>query len=236
MAKHSKGIKKGKFCALRKSNCGHRQYRKVDVPSDWGPYQAHHLLCVSSVTQFLGKKKEILEVIKKTDWCINTEPNMKAMPVWGQTVRHYCELAMKGQRLKEPRFRDIPQHNYDHSSSKGGFLEEVGDVMQDLANQVEEQKEEYHEGAERSLEDELRGWSRYFADQLERRGKRSGGTHKGWLLGRDTPTRDSKDSKWYEPFSMADDGHVDPRQFPFPRFNTEIAKRILNGVMSYWGK
>ena len=227
-AKHSKGIRKDQFCALRKKNCGHNQYREVCRPTTWDKYQAHHLLCVASVTEFIGIKPEIEDIVKQTEWCINAQPNMVALPVWSVTVRHYCNLLIVGAPSAPPAFVNRPQHDYDHNS-KLGYLQEVDTRLRKLANQVEKKKDDHTIGVQ-TLLDGLNGLSAYFKGELNRRGSaRSGGTHIAW-----EDAMGNNDSKtWYKPFSMANDGCEDERRFP--GLNLNKAQQILKRIIGYWG-
>ena len=53
---------------------------------------------------------------------------MKAMPLWGHTVQWYCSFkedddgTIEGKvksRTREPLFKNIPQHDFDHNYEKG---------------------------------------------------------------------------------------------------------------------
>lgn len=226
--KHSKGIRQNLFCALRKKNCGHNQYREVCRPSTWGKYQAHHLLCVASVTRLIGKKEEIVDIVKQTEWCINDAHNMIAMPVCSVTVRHYCNLLVARAPSVAPEFANIPQHDYDHNS-KQGFLQEVDTKLEELADQVEEKKDD-HTIASGTLLGGLKGLSTYFRGELTRRGStRSGGTHAAWEDG----MSNNMSTTWYKPFSMANDGCEDQRTFP--GLNRARAQKIIERIVSFWG-
>jgi len=233
MSGHTQGMKKGKFCAKRKSNCGHSRYKKVCEPkplwkAPWSRYDAHHLLCVASVTQFIGKKKELQPIIKQTDWCINKGRNLIAMPVWGQTISWYCTRLAKGQQLAAPDFANLPQHNYNHTGVMS-FMDEVDSQLLSLADQIEKNKAN-HKAASAELGNALNGLSDYFKGELERRGsKRCGGTHAAWKAAfQNKPGK----SEWYKPFSMANDGCEDPRLFP--GLTQSKAKNILKNVAKFW--
>jgi uncharacterized protein YdaT len=262
MGKHSKGVQKGKFCALRTGSsqkCTHKdgsagsQYREVCEPS-WSDvfffqgrkktrkeYEAHHILCVASVTGLLAKKGNILEIIEQTKWCINVKKNMVAMPLWGHTVQYYANIEIKLRdikmedrirtRRKGPPFKKIPQHDYDHNSKKG-YKSEVDKEMKRIAKQIADNKDK-HKAAVASLKRKLNAASKDFRDELVRRGKRCGGTHKAWLDG-----MKELNAEWYKPFSMADDGNVDPRAFPMAAGSTAewFADKIKSLVRSFTRK
>src|SRR5437868_1274957 len=128
MAGHSEGVQiNDKFCALRTEKCKpcNNEYQKNckdPNPATWGSFvqgrkmrvdkvfEAHHLLCVASVTQFIAGKKEIAEIIQQTQWCINSEKNMLAMPLWGHTIKWYCDLTASGVLTNQdvpPPFQNI---------------------------------------------------------------------------------------------------------------------------------
>src|SRR5215471_17928198 len=108
---HSEGDKVGKFCTQRKSKCDcGNKYRDVCKPG-WatftyfelwqtkkGPktvqksYEAHHVLCVASVTGLLSAKDTIRKSLEQTTWCINTGRNLIALPEFAHTVTWYSNV------------------------------------------------------------------------------------------------------------------------------------------------
>lgn len=260
MSKHSEGVQKGKFCALRTGSdakCTHEdgspgnQYRENCKPRSWAndvffqgsskavekSYEAHHLLCVASVTEFLAKKSNLQTVIKQTKWCINAKKNMFAMPLWGHTIKYYCDIETRRMKIDDrirkrkegPPFKNIPHHDYDHNAT-GGYKDEIDKAIQKLANQVDEQKDK-HRQAIKNLKRQLNSLSGKFKAELNRRGRRRGGTQNAWKNGR-------QDSDWYEPFSMADDGKVNPKAFPLSSSTDEwVANKIQSLVKAFgrWG-
>ena len=259
MAGHSEGVKVNKFCALRKDKCPcGNEYQKncTPAPTGWDSYtfwqgtkegimkrhEAHHLLCIASVTEFLGIKESIQKIVEQTTWCINANTNMLPMPLWGHTIKWYCNLAASGAFIANPPappFQNIPQHDYNHNS-KGGYTSEVSEEMKELARSVEEQAEENHEAPGENLKGRLDGLSERFRTTLRTRGStRSGGTHNAWQMG----LKDAQSaaglttSKWYMPFSMAADGAVEERSFPAPGFDSKVASKIkrLVAALGKWG-
>jgi hypothetical protein len=245
---HSEGIQQKAFCALRTDKCkpcgNAYQDNCTPSPAAWEGYyflqgtkmevqkkfEAHHLLCIASVTAFVAKKKEIIDVVRQTEWCINATTNMFAMPLWGHTLSWYCDLESGDllSRVKAPPFVNIPQHDYDHNSEKG-YKSETDKKMEELANQIEEKAEESHEAAVKALKKQLDTWSEKFRTTLQSRGSsRSGGTHKAWKKGFKQP-----DSDWYLPFSMADDGNAEKRTFPLADDEGKVAKKIARLVAAY---
>ena len=97
------------YMDLKKVNAmlvaGRRNYKELVVGPDEAKagYQAHHILCVASVTKYLGEKgkkiKKIRKIVKQTDWCINDKRNMIALPCFGQTVQWYWDIAGDWVRL-----------------------------------------------------------------------------------------------------------------------------------------
>ena len=263
MAKHSKSVQKDKFCALRtgsdqkcpkdgnnyRDNCKPKwvdftfyQGSKKAVEKE---YEAHHLLCVASITGFLAKKRKLGSVIKQTDWCINAKKNMIAMPLWGHTIKYYCDIETQRLKLQDrfkeqgeqeqkkgPSFRNIPQHDYDHNSKKG-YKQEVDKEIKNIALQVEDEKDKHNE-AVANLQQRLNELSDKCRELLKQRGRRCKGTHMAW---EDARTKGLKN--WYEPFSMADDGNVDPKAFPLAGYSkSELANKIKSLVKAFgtWGR
>lgn len=238
MSGHSEGIQvNDKFCALRTDKCSPcgNKYRENGKPA-WAAftflqgtkemrvkeYEAHHLLCVACVTEFIGKSAKLKQVVEQTEWCINAKKNMLGMPLWGHTIRWYCDLASSGEvrgDVPAPSFQDLPQHDYDHNSAKG-YLQDVKAKLKELAEEIADSTEK-HEEVSGTLKAELDGLSDDFRGCLQARGSRCGGTHKAWKQGSDKP-----ESDWYLPFSMADDGKVEPRTFPAPNFDSKVAAKI----------
>jgi hypothetical protein len=250
---HSKGVEQGEFCAVRTSSqakckCAspNNYVKNSKITGDFflqgsrkrveKKFEAHHLLCIASATKFLGKNEVIAEIVKKTRWCINAENNMLGMPVWGHTIQHYCDIGI-GSIIQEPTppwFCNVPQHDYDHNST-GGYKSEVDKAMEKLAEQVKKLAKSEHEEPEKNLAGALEKTSDKFrALMATGRGLRTGGTHKAWLKGCDSPNSD-----WYLPFSMADDGVADKRPFPAAGMNSDgkVAKKIakLAKALKKWG-
>lgn len=253
MEGHSEGVKQDQFCALRKETCpcGNTyqtnckdpdpnkapkwdyfvQGRKQRVAKN---YEAHHLLCIASVTQFIGKKKEILDIVKQTQWCINTEKNMLAMPLWGHTIKWYCDISLKGilkDQDEAPPFKNLPHHDYDHNSKLGYKKAEVDTELQKLADQIQKIAKN-HEVAIKELKKELDNLSDRFRRLLRLRGTvRCGGTHNAWKNGEKRP------DDWYLPFSMASSGAAEKRTFPTIDDAGTVANKIrrLVEALGKWG-
>lgn len=192
-------------------------------------------MCVACVTRLIAKKREIVPIVRQTKWCINAGKNMRAMPLWGHTIKHYCNLDSGIKlldriktRVGAPKFKNIPQHDYDHNSV-AGYKSEVDTELVKLADQIEEMKAD-HKAAIKSLRSRLNRLSDRFRSHLRERGKRCKGTHNAWVNG-------NLLQNWYEPFSMADDGNVEPRAFPGTKGDTTMADKIRALVKAFgrWG-
>lgn len=267
---HSEGIEVGQFCAVRTDKCSlhENEYQKncTPKPTGWQDYsfkqgkkqevvkkhEAHHLLCVACVTEFIGKDAKIKVIVKQTNWCINDEVNMFAMPLWGHTIKWYCnawkdfdidaddvgDLLEAGDLFTQhraPKFKNIPQHDYDHNSEKG-YKQEIDIDMRALAAEIAKIAKKNHKAAVDNLKKRLESLSEHYRTELQRRGsERCGGTHEAWKTGMKNP---EPDSGWYEPFSMANDGNADPRTFPAPGTDpSKLANKIkrLVEALGRWG-
>jgi hypothetical protein len=257
-SKHSPGVRVEAFCAYRTKKCtdpcktsNKYQENCNPPPTGWEEeffwqgrkkatektFEAHHLLCIASVTEFIGKKREIQDIVKQTEWCINSKTNMYAMPLWGHTIKYYCDLALGGKlkdRNEGPKFENVPQHDYDHNSKKGYKKNHVDKALKKIANQIEEKAKENHEAAVKQLGEVLDRLSNSFRSMLQAYGARSEGTHKAWSTGIKHP---EPESGWYLPFSMGSNANAEKRTFPAPDFSGKTAKKIKRLVEAFgkWG-
>ena len=244
---HDRGKREGQFCAVpanpKCSDCPEsKTYIEVCKPRSWfahtferlvrakagaftfdKKYEAHHLACVAPVTKDLVAHPKIKGVLEQTRWCINKKSNMIAMPLWGHTVKWYCAITSEGGEIDDsrraPRFKDIPQHDYDHNC-KEGYTWEVEQVVKELAAECEMAG---HKLKGSDLAGSLDDISDDFKSKLlEERGKRKGGTHAAWKLGQKEPP----DPQWCHPFSMASDAKVTSKGFPVRSFDEAVAKWI----------
>jgi hypothetical protein len=245
---HQRGSKKNQFCAIPGTpcECGN-DYIKVCNPG-WGEftferlirlelktiafgkkYEAHHLLCVSSVSKELVANENIDSIVRETVWCINADVNMLGMPLWGHTVKYYCTITAAGGAIANvsppaPPFANIPQHDWDHNC-KLGYRHETDEAMKGLAKDVQDAG---HEFSGQNLKGELESLSKQFRGELSSRGGRNGGTHNAWQQGSKQPT-----SRWYEPFSMASTANLTEKGFPVRDFDNKVAawiKRIAAAI------
>jgi hypothetical protein len=239
---HKQTSERVEFC--RVPDCKQTEYRDV-CPVDWKPNEAHHLLCVAQVNKIIApKKKEVKQVIDESQWCINSEVNMIALPLWGTTVMHYCnefaditrgsvKALLKGiagdllsSETAEPPFVNLPQHNYSHSGKTiaSSWNKEIEAMLNRwIANVQADIKD--HEITGNDIHDKLNSMARDMRKKLKARGRRRGsttgkiGTHQAWL--KPDPTC------WYKPFSMAEV----PKPMPFPKRN----QKILSLAQALWG-
>jgi hypothetical protein len=202
---HIRGWKTGKFCGCAVSGgqceCG-ANFRYTNVPPWGNPYQAHHLLPVTCVQAALLEKHGIQGILKQTVWCINKKPNMRGMPVWGDTVEYYTKGSEKSwtQRLP-PAFVNVPQHSYDHTAYNKEVKKELDKIVKDVKNAK-------HKADGVDIAGDLKGLSSDMKGKLKGRGKRMGGTHVAWLAAID----EKMTNTWFRPFSMA--GSASKRSFP----------------------
>lgn len=224
---HSEGALVGKFCTQRKPKCDkHSQEYRENCKVSW-TYQAHHVLCVASVTQYLSVDKDIKPIVEQTDWCINTTENMLAMPTYmGEIARYYeGQLASGADLNAAPGFADIPVHGYGHGGEKG-YKSEIDAYMVKLAKAAAKSKEA-HKDAAATLAGQLNSYRNTMKPLLKGRGKRGKGTHQEWL----DAFSGNPSAKWYMPFSMADDANVKARTFPgYSKATMDKVKALVNNL------
>jgi hypothetical protein len=121
-------------------------------------------------------------------------------------------------------FKDLPQHNCEHNSGQG-YKSEIDSKMKEIANGVKRRKKK-HKVASGYLVRKLNEARTDFRAELRRRGIRKGGTDKNWR----NATPGSTD--WFDPFSMANDGNMDPIPFPLAGTPGEVADKIIAFIAS----
>lgn len=193
--------------------------------------EAHHILCTSSVREGLIGNQLVLPLIKETTWCINLPINMRPMPLWGHTVQHYCNPLPDVARVVgagfPPQFQNVPQHDVDHNC-KLGYRHEINVDIDILAKKIEKAVDK-HKIDPKDIAADLDGLSKKYDGVLRARGRRQGGTHRGWQMGMDDPS-----SKWYEPFSMAGTAFLNKRGFP--PFHEETRDWMDRIAFAMWGR
>jgi hypothetical protein len=245
--KHSRKQSKDDFCAVAaegKCGCasGNKDYREECKPSPpWKPsfdfqwnnvkngprqqsYAPHHIVCVASVGTLIveATDQKVDGVVRATAWCVNTERNMVAMPLWGHTVKWYCNLdeeEVNAAVPNAPDFQNVPQHDWDHTGT-GCYIEELNKEIIKLVNAIAEKG---HEAVEGDLAGSLNDMSDDFRGRLEQRGMRGSpkGTHEGWKRGMADPQSD-----WYLPFSMAIKSAASRKGMPKLSFTTMVKNKI----------
>jgi len=226
MASHGKGIEQKQFCALRTNKCKDgNEYRENCKPSPLYDYRAHHILCVASVTQYLATVSTILPIVEQTKWCINKKSNMLAMPLWGMFMKAALQRHEAGN-FTAPSYNKIPMHNYGHTGTTS-YKTEIDNKMIEIAQQMEESTAA-HKNSAKKLAAALNGYRGRMKGELKRRGGRGAGTHVEWqgVYGGVS----AADHAWYMPFSMADDGDVEPRPFPCKKASSATAAKIAKLV------
>lgn len=198
-------------------------------------FAAHHLVSVASVTKFIAEEVDF-NIIAQTNWCVNYENNMIALPMWGHTIRWYCRLShavpleemdgkMLREKIKPPPFRNLPMHDSDHRR----YCKEVDKELKKIRNNIKKNAKN-HKDSSNDLLAALNRLVRLFKLQVERkRGRRcADGTHEAWEKGK------KGDPKWYLSFSMAK--KATKRTFPFTGANDRyMEKKIRNFVYAHWG-
>ena len=232
---HKQTSDRVEFC--RAPNCDQTDYGKVRRAVTWRS-EAHHILCVNEVNIAVGTvAPQVKKVIDASNWCVNKDGNMLALPLWGTTVMYYSDnllginsgdmaglmKGIAGSLLKKktdaaPDFANWPQHNYAHSgkSAASSYNLEMQTKLKDVFTDIQVQMEEHAitgeavGGALDGLAGDMRGILRGRGNRV---GSKSGktGTHEAWLDPSDT---------WYIPFAMADA----PKPLPFAKMTAKIRK------------
>lgn len=247
MSRHNRAKFKNDFCAVAAMpscgcsiGAGAKSYVDVCKPS-WATYsfvrnvkgvgkhdkvfEAHHILCSASVGKLIidASEKGVSSLVADTEWCINTEKNMLAMPLWGHTVQWYCNVigqTLGSTTLGAPPFVNIPQHDWDHTGT-GGYQSEVDDELRKIVKDIVAVG---HDTSNVDLANALDSLSLYFKKELGIRGATRGsppGTHEGWSNGRKAP-----DAQWYLPFSMASTDSVTGKGYPKLNFTAEFSYKL----------
>ncbi|MFA7060609.1 MAG: AHH domain-containing protein [Pedobacter sp.] len=233
---HSAGIKVSKFCALRMEICPCENHyknvikgeepqegssfkfpRKVTVEqvssAIWSSQNAHHIICVASLTKILAKDKKIQKIIKNTVYCVNEESNMIALPLFAHTIYWYRK---RGNKI-EPPFSNLPNHDFDHNL----YIDELEDDLKGINGEIKDAGCNNYKPE--TLADTLKDLSDKYRQKLNDRGRRLGGTHKAWG---DAKAQESSYKQWYRPFSMASLEAMLGKSFPHRGFQEEVNKKL----------
>jgi len=180
-------------------------------------WQAHHILCNHSVT-----KANIAKAIPQSDlpfaeavlwitpWDLNDGHNMMGMPTNWQYRDNDGKIPV-----------NIPSHQVDHNTDDG-YTDECTDWLKTHVWDKIKDKGKDHKANATNMRELLRGGSEHFRIQLGKRGVRPGtkGTAYCWDRRFKAPPPNATaaekaaykhEPKWYFPFSMAVDEHVNER-------------------------
>lgn len=240
MSSHNRELFVKEFCAVAadgKCKCGNDYKINCKPAPPWNAadsfkwkikgqptrdqaYAPHHVLCVASIGTLLvqAADKNALGVVEATKWCANTEKNMIAMPLWGHTVKWYCNLitlTMNTAVSTPPLFANLPQHDWDHTGT-GAYIQELEEVLIKLVKLVAMKA---HEAKPVDLAAALDRLSDAFQAKLKARGLRSGGTHNAWQNGNTNPD-------WFLAFSMATDASACRKGYPKLQFNNKMMRKL----------
>jgi hypothetical protein len=243
--------RKDKFCAVAADGLcgcegagGNKDYTKECEPiEDWKPehdftwnnknnkprqqgHAPHHIVCIQSVGLLViyATDKKIEPTVRATVWCANNAKNMIAMPLWGHTVKWYCNVkegTLRSSKRGEPPFANIPQHDWDHTGI-GCYIAELDIEINKL---VKNMKSVGHKIPEDGVKKQLDVLSDKFRKHLTDRGSgitRSNkiGTHDAWK-GSKNPS-----AKWYLPFSMADEPAASRKSCPKLDFDAKFKRKL----------
>lgn len=200
---------------------GKFKFRVGEKGTQWGEWEAHHILsisCVNWLPKGNTKQKRIIDVLDETTWCINAKRNMIAMPKFGHTIMYYVDIMKTAEtgsdeyiqikRTKAPAFKNLPQHDFEHNT-KDGYCFEVKTDIKAVWDEVAGASKAHKIETADWLVSELNQLSSDWRTELKSRGKRHGGTHSCWTRGRDDGFKN-----WYVPFSMATKAAANRRNHP----------------------
>jgi hypothetical protein len=145
---------------------------------------------------------------------------MIALPLWGHTVKWYSKPFKKGEALRAPPFKDLPQHDWDHNGGKS-YREEVEKSLTQIASDISDSMD-VHKVNPADIKAQLNTTARGFRSALKARGKRNKGTHRQFKaeLAKDAGLR----MDWYKPFSMS--SFASTKGYPAQHFQDEVKKKV----------
>lgn len=172
----------------------------------WGG-QAHHALCVASVTKAITKFDHIKPTLEVTVWCVNKADNMIALPVFPMTINWYGKFGKTAggavtwaalvANTPRPPFKALAQHDYDHNL----YNDRLDKSLEQIAKNAKRSGKKHEETSADLVASLERKRKRQLVSMQGRR------THEGWLHG----ILGKKD--WYKPFSMVESGQTE-KAFP----------------------
>ncbi|MET0391344.1 MAG: hypothetical protein ABW321_35550 [Polyangiales bacterium] len=193
-----------------------------DRLQQWGG-QAHHTLCVASVTGKITAQPELEPTLNVTEWCVNHKENMLALPIWPLTVRWYSTMRLENSEVvhgfkartvaQTPPFVGLAQHDYDHNL----YNRDVDSAMKEIADDAKKQGDKHEETAA-TIKAKLDSSRDAFKGTLQGRT-----TDEAWFQGLNgTET-------WWEEFSMVGAAGVE-RAFPSREDSTwsEMIQKMLD--------
>jgi hypothetical protein len=182
-----------------------------------GYWQAHHIVCVSSVgkrrVDYPKEPPELADYLEAclwvTPWDINDGKNLIGLPLNSQ---------YRDSNGKEPG--DLPSHQVDHTSREG-YTHEVSNYLMENVWRCLTAKKEVHEVDVATLKRELEEVSDEFRQRLIDRGGRQGGTKLCW----EKRFEEGFKRTWYHPFSMG--RNPSPR---FPGVSLQLLENVLKKI------
>lgn len=179
---------------------------------NWGG-QAHHILCIASVTGKITTVALLERILKVTKWCVNDPANMIALPMWPMTISWYGTFK-KGRggvswvttakaAAKKPPFEGLVQHDYDHDK----YNEKVDRALVEVANRAKRGKKGHEKTTSTQLVTDLTTAQDNFRKSLTGRS-----THDSWFNGL---AGGEVNANWWHAFSMVG-ASGRKRAFPAP--------------------
>jgi len=192
------------------------KYKKLvgnDNPrvQSWGG-QAHHALCVASVTGEITTCEALKPTLEVTEWCVNKLDNMIALPMWPMTISWYGNFAKQNaaapvawsanaqSAVVAPPFVGLAQHDYDHGLYNGQVNKELCKIANHAKRSIKSHKE-----TAADLLAALENVRETFRESLQGRA-----TDDGWFKG-----MAGNDPGWWKAFSMVGEAGTE-RAFPAP--------------------
>ena len=175
-----------------------------------------------------GHCANIDAIYRKTKWCINQSSNLIALP-----MKHFYVTYSKHPTCL---VMDLPCHDWDHNVT-GGYADEV---TMKIHTEIWQNIKEVNDKEEQCVEAEavavqLEDLSKFFKDELVKRGKRPGGqgkangTQAAWD---ECHNAETAADEWWFPFSMAKDDIARSRRakaFGKPKWSSaadRLAQRV----------